>query len=167
MASIATHEEFSSYLTCSCIGNSSEACLSLSNIPFCINTSTGNFHNADLTTGNGFTGEYVLADGREGNLYYGPFPTPEGSSTGPQATVTVKKGGIANDQKATGTPTAAINGPTKSVMDASGGTSGGSGVMTDEVKVPGGAGRAELGLRMGMSMMVTMFGSSIFGAFVF
>ena len=173
LAPIATQEYFSSYLTCSYAGNSSEACLSLLSIPFCINTQTGKFHNADLTTGNGFTGDYVLADGREGNLYYGPFPTPDGSSTGPQATVTVNDSanfGIAtaatdiNDQKATGAP---INVPTKSVTDGSGGSSGGSGVTTDAGKVPGGAGRAELGLRMGMWIVVTMFGSSILGALIF
>lgn len=106
-------------------------------------------------------------------MYHGPFPTPEGPSTGPQATGTINNSGnfgIAtaatdvNDQKATGAP---INAPTKSVADGSGGSSGGSGVTTDAGKVPGGAGRAELRLRMGMWIVVTMFGSSILGALIF
>ena len=117
----------------------------------------------------------MLADGREGNLYFGPFPMPEDSSTVPQATVAVKNGGIfgittaatdVNGQKATAAPTVVINAPTKSVTDGSRGTTGGSGVTTDVVKVPGGAGRAEVGLGMGMWIMVTVFGPSILGTFV-
>ena len=107
---------------------------------------------------------------------------PGDSSTVPQAAVTVKNGGIfgiataatdVNEQKATAAPTVAINvptqainAPTKSVTDGSVGKTGGSGVTTDAVKVPGGAGRAELGLGMGMWIMVTVFGSSILGTFV-
>lgn len=118
----------------------------------------------------------MLADGRKGNLYFGPFPTPEDPSAGSRATVTAANGGIfgiataatnGNDQKATGAPNVAINAPTKSVTDGSGVTSGGSGVTTDAVNVPGGAGRAELGSGMGMWIMVPIFGANMLGFFVF
>jgi hypothetical protein len=37
--------------------------------------STHTFHAADGTTGNFVTGAYTLADGRQGNMYHGPYPT--------------------------------------------------------------------------------------------
>lgn len=41
----------------------------------CAGNSTHTFHAADGTTGNFLTGEYTLADGRQGNMYHGPYPT--------------------------------------------------------------------------------------------
>ena len=65
------------------------------NLPFCIDTQTGDFHDTDQTTGNAITGNYLLADGRKGNLYYGPFPMPpQEGSTIPEATATTIRGEI-------------------------------------------------------------------------
>lgn len=170
-------------LTFSNLGSSSEACLSLANIRFFINTQTGNFHDADLTIGNGLTSDYVLADGREGDLYFGPFPIPKQSSAVPQATVTVTKGrifGIAkaatdvNEQRATDAPSVAINfptramnAPTKSGTDGSEAAAGGSRVTTDPVIVPGGAGRVKLRLGVDMWIVISMFDVSILGVWCF
>lgn len=46
------------------------------------------FHAADGTTGNFLTGEYVLADGRVGNMYKGPYPTNTKAVTQSQEPVT-------------------------------------------------------------------------------
>lgn len=93
----------------------------------------------------------------------------------PEATIT--KGGIFGiataQQEATDAPTVAIsfltqptNAPAKSMSDGSGATTGGSGVKTDAAAVPGGAGRAELRLGMGMWIVVMIFSASIAGALV-
>ena len=61
---------------------SGETCASLSGVPFCCVMDTGYFHDSAGTTGNLITGDYVLADGRRGNLFLGPHPEPSGSETG-------------------------------------------------------------------------------------
>ena len=61
---------------------SGETCASLSGVPFCCVMDTGYFHDSAGTTGNIITGDYVLADGRRGNLFLGPHPAPSGSETG-------------------------------------------------------------------------------------
>lgn len=181
---ITTQYYFSLSLTFSHTGNSSEACLSIVHLPFCINTQTGDTRDADGTTGNAITGNYVLADGQEGNLYHGPFPTPKTGSTIPEATATRGGTGIiattargildetesataadVNEQVATDAPTA-TNIPNTSITDGSGARTGGSGVNTGGEIVPGGAGRAGLGMGIGMWIMVTMLGASVFGAFL-
>ncbi|CZR50946.1 uncharacterized protein PAC_00820 [Phialocephala subalpina] len=58
-------------LTCS----ATEQCLSFKNSPFCYDRTAKTFHAADGTTGNFNTGAYTLPDGRQGNLYSGPYPT--------------------------------------------------------------------------------------------
>lgn len=53
-----------------------EMCFSLAGAPFCYDVATGDFHDGAGTTGNAISGDYTLADGRMGNLYTGPYPTP-------------------------------------------------------------------------------------------
>lgn len=54
--------------------SATEMCLSLSNTPFCLDMTNGDFHDGLGSTGNALTGDYTLADGRKGNLYKGPYP---------------------------------------------------------------------------------------------
>lgn len=78
-------------VTCS----TSETCLSVQKVPFCLDMVTGAFHDGTGTTGNALTGDYVLGDGRKGNLYNGPHPLPgdaAGAAGGAQTTGTSAAG---------------------------------------------------------------------------
>ncbi|KAK5659500.1 hypothetical protein OQA88_701 [Cercophora sp. LCS_1] len=97
-----------------------EMCLSIQKVPFCLDITTGGFHDGDGTTGNALTGDYTLADGRKGNMYNGPHPLPSGSSTEAAATTAAAGAGATNTPGAgaaagtsptgTGNPAVATNG---------------------------------------------------------
>jgi hypothetical protein len=53
-----------------------EICVSFQDSPFCLTKRTGDFHDDEGTTGSISTGDYALADGREGNVFSGPTPLP-------------------------------------------------------------------------------------------
>ncbi|KAK1756622.1 hypothetical protein QBC47DRAFT_460389 [Echria macrotheca] len=61
--------------------SSSEMCFSIQAVPFCLDITTGAFHDGDGTSGNALSGDYTLADGRKGNLYNGPHPLPSGQAS--------------------------------------------------------------------------------------
>ncbi|PKS13137.1 hypothetical protein jhhlp_000479 [Lomentospora prolificans] len=70
-----------------------ETCVSLEDGVFCLNMDSGDFHDADGTTGNLVSGDYTLPDGRSGNLFNGPTPMPTGTSdVDAQATPTFSDG---------------------------------------------------------------------------
>ncbi|KAE8444610.1 hypothetical protein EG329_014441 [Mollisiaceae sp. DMI_Dod_QoI] len=58
-------------LTCS----ATEECLSFKSSPFCYDKTAYTFHAVDGTAGNFDNGDYTLPDGRQGNMYHGPYPT--------------------------------------------------------------------------------------------
>lgn len=73
-------------------------------------TRTEIFRTALGTTGSAATGDYQLADGRQGNLYHGPYPKPTDTDTG-AGTVTVEATsaaptGSTDDTVTISTPTA-------------------------------------------------------------
>ncbi|KAK3937806.1 hypothetical protein QBC46DRAFT_391806 [Diplogelasinospora grovesii] len=77
-------------LTCA----ADELCLSLKNKPFCYNRGTYQFHTADGTTGNVKTGDYTLPNGKQGNIYHGPYPLMSTTVTiAPSVTPTPTAGG--------------------------------------------------------------------------
>jgi hypothetical protein len=54
--------------------SATEMCFSLANTPFYLDVTNSDFNDGVGTTGNALTGDYVLADGRKGNQYTGPYP---------------------------------------------------------------------------------------------
>jgi hypothetical protein len=90
--------------------------LSLANTPFCLDILSSDFHDGVGTTANTLTGEYVLADGRKGNMYNGPYPQV---TVGVAAAATTAGGAAGASETATsGAGTAG------STSTAGGGTSG-------------------------------------------
>ncbi len=63
-----------------------EVCASADDAIFCYNENTGDFHDTEGTYGNLITGDYVLADGRRGNLYSSSAPGPTGNGRGATTT---------------------------------------------------------------------------------
>ncbi|KAM7201099.1 hypothetical protein V8F33_003511 [Rhypophila sp. PSN 637] len=75
----------------------SETCLSVQKAPFCLDIISGAFHDSTGTTGNALTGDYVLGDGRKGNLYNGPHPLPSGASNAQTTPTPTGSGGGAQE----------------------------------------------------------------------
>jgi hypothetical protein len=139
-----------------------EMCFSLANTPFCLDVTNGDFHDGVGTTGNALTGDYVLADGRKGNLYKGPYPqvtagdgeaattTGAGSAGGASETGSPAAGtGTTGDGAAASTPTATGAGASK--PSATGGSAtGGSAATPSKNAAAGMAGGVGVGGAMAL-----------------
>ncbi|KAK4125357.1 hypothetical protein N657DRAFT_633195 [Parathielavia appendiculata] len=105
--------------------SATEACLSISSTPFCLDIISGDFHDGVGTTGNALSGDYTLADGRKGNLYKGPYPQVTVGAA--NAATTVASSASHASETAGGTSGAS---ETASAGGGAGATRSGSGVST-------------------------------------
>lgn len=131
--------------------DATEMCLSLQGAPFCYDVATGDFHDGQGTVGNAVSGDYTLADGRRGNLYAGPHPTP--TNAGPAAATTTDGDGAASR---TGTPGAGTGLGTGARTGAgTGGGRRGSATQTSTTATPSatGNGAAEAAVAGGWPAM--------------
>src|SRR5689334_13998513 len=62
------------------LGTASEVCMSLSKMPFCVNPKTGDYHMPG-EKGNIVSGDFVLDNGKKGNLYKTTSASPTGAQT--------------------------------------------------------------------------------------
>jgi hypothetical protein len=68
---------------------------------------TYEFHTADGTTGNFYTGDYTLPDGQQGNLYHGPYPSETGAAISTAASPSTTAPVVATNTPESSPPTTA------------------------------------------------------------
>jgi hypothetical protein len=102
IANILVARDSATSVTCS----ATEMCLSVEKYPFCLDLTSGDFHDGTGITGNALSGDYTLADGRKGNLYNGPYPQPTGagSADAPATTAPAEGGGSSGSESASPSP---------------------------------------------------------------
>lgn len=104
----------------------------MQNVPFCYDAITANWHVADGTKGNSISGDYVLLDGREGNLCSGPMPLPgDGAATGSLTGMMVTGTGGSTSVSMTATATTATGEGTGAVTGGRTGAGVDGGTQSD------------------------------------